>query len=241
MGNGKDPQPTLAQRFVAEIIGTWALTLFGPASVVILIGYLGGGPAALFGIGATFGFIIMIMIYAHGHISGTHINPSVTIGLAVVRRFPWRDVGPYIVAQIIGAFIAGLCLYGFYSRDLALPVHYGSTLPGEGVSDVAAVIVEIILTFWLLFAIMGTAVDKRAPPGWAGFAIGFTVACDIWIGGPLTGSSLNFARSLGPAIASAMAGDFLPLAKLWIYIIGPIIGGILGACVYEYIFKPSRE
>ena len=120
-------------------------------------------------------------------------------------------------------------------------VHFGSTLPGQGVSDGAAVLIELLLTFWLLFVIMGTAVDKRAPPGWAGFAIGFIVACDIWVGGPLTGSSLNFARSLGPAIAAAIAGDFTPLSKLWIYVIGPIIGGILGAVVYEYIFKPSKQ
>ncbi len=231
--------PTLVQMFISEVIGTWALTLFGAGSVISLISVLGGGPAALFGIGATFGFIIMIMIYATGHISGTHINPSVTVALAVVRRFPAKLIVPYIIAQCIGGIIAGLCLYGMYP-EAGKAVHFGSTLPGPGVSDAAAVGIEILLTFWLLFVIMGTAVDKRAPPSWAGFAIGFTVACDIWIGGPLTGSSLNFARSLGPAIAAAIAGDFLPLAKLWIYAIGPVIGGILGAVIYEYAFKPAR-
>jgi glycerol uptake facilitator protein len=225
--------------FIAEIFGTWALTLFGPASVITLISILGGGSAALFGIGATFGFIVMIMIYVLGHISGTHINPSVTIALSVIGRVPARLVGPYIIAQIIGSIIAGLCLYGFYPVT-GKAVHFGSTLPGAGVGDGAAVVIELLLTMWLLFVIMGVAVDKRAPPGWAGFTIGMIVAADIWIGGPLTGASMNFARSLAPAIAAAMAGDLLPLSKVWIYLVGPIIGGIIGAALYEYIFKPAK-
>ncbi len=232
-------QPTLGQVFIAEVFGTWALTLFGPASVITLISILGGGPAALFGIGAAFGFIVMIMIYTLGHISGTHINPSVTVALYVIRRLPAKLVGPYIAAQIIGAIIAGLCLYGFYP-DAGKAVRFGATLPGAGIGDAAAVAIEIILTMWLLFVIMGVAVDKRAPPGWAGFSIGMIVACDIWMGGPLTGASMNFARSLSSAIAAAIAGDIIPLSKIWIYLIGPIIGGIIGASLYEYIFKPAK-
>ncbi len=239
---GARSQPTVAQMFISELIGTFALTFFGAGSVISFPAVMGPGPAALFAIGATFGFIIAIMIYATGHISGTHINPSVTIGLLAVRRFPGKLVAPYIVAQCVGGILAGLCLYACYPV-VGRKVHFGSTLPNYalGITDGAAVLIEILLTFWLLFVIMGTAVDKRAPPGWAGFAIGFTVACDIWVGGPLTGSSLNFARSLGPAIAAAIAGDFLPLAKLWIYLVGPIIGGVLGAVIYEYCFKPARS
>ncbi len=234
--SGKN-QPTLPQKLVSEVIGTWALTFFGPASVITFASILGGGPAALLAIGTVFGAIVAIMIYALGHISGTHINPSVTIALAVIKRFPVGYVAPYIIAQIIGAFIASLCLYGFYP-EAGKAVHFGSTLPG--VSDGAAVVIELILTFWLVFVIMGVAVDKRAPPGWAGFMIGLIVAGDIWAAGPLTGASMNFARSLGPAIAAAFVGDFLPLSKIWIYLIGPIIGGIIGAIVYEYVFKPAK-
>lgn len=181
----------------------------------------------------------MIMIYTLGHISGTHINPSVTIALSVIRRLPTKLIGPYIAAQIIGSIIAGLCLYGFYP-DVGKAVRFGATLPGADVSDGVAVAIEIVLTMWLLFVIMGVAVDKRAPPGWAGFSIGMIVACDIWMGGPLTGASMNFARSLSSAIAAAIAGDTLPLSKIWIYLIGPIIGGIIGAALYEYIFKPAK-
>jgi glycerol uptake facilitator protein len=179
------------------------------------------------------------MIYTLGHISGTHINPSVTIALAVIRRFSAKLVGHYIAAQIIGSIIAGLCLYGMYP-EAGKAVRFGSTLPGAGVGDGAAVVIEILLTMWLLFVIMGVAVDKRAPPGWAGFTIGMIVAADIWIGGPLTGASMNFARSLGPAISAAIAGDLLPLSKVWIYLIVPIIGDIIGAVLYEYIFKPAK-
>jgi glycerol uptake facilitator protein len=232
-------QPTPAQIFAAELFGTWALTLFGPASVITLISILGGGAAALFGIGAAFGFIVMIMIYVLGHISGTHINPSVTIALATIGRFPSKLIGLYIAAQIVGSIIAGLCLYGMYP-SAGKTVHFGSTLPGTGVGDGAAVVIEILLTMWLLFVIMGVAVDKRASPGWAVFTIGMIVAADIWIGGPLTGASMNFARSLGPAIAAAIAGDVLPLSKVWIYLVGPVIGGIIGAALYEYIFKPAK-
>ncbi len=232
-------QPTPIQKFISEVIGTWALTFFGPASVISFISILGGGAAALFAIGLAFGAIVAIMIYALGHISGTHINPSVTVALATIGRFPKKSVAPYIVAQLIGAFIASLCLYGFYP-ETGKAVHFGSTLPGAGVSDGAAVVIELILTFWLVFVIMGVAVDKRAPPGWAGLMIGLIVASDIWSAGPLTGASMNFARSLGPAIAAAFVGDLLPLSKIWIYLVGPIIGGILGAVVYEYIFKPSK-
>jgi len=118
------------------------------------------------------------MIYTLGHISGTHINPSVTIALTVTRRFSAKLVGLYIAAQIIGSIIAGLCLYGMYP-EAGKAVSFGSTLPGAGVGDGAAVVIEILLTMWLLFVIMGVAVDKRAPPGWAGFTIGMIVAADI--------------------------------------------------------------
>ena len=234
----KSNEPTVLQRFLAEVFGTWALTFFGPASVIIyksLFNWTG----FLFAVGAVFGFIVMILIYILGHISGTHINPSVTIGLLAVRRFSARLAGIYITAQIIGAIIAGLFLYAFYPI-LGKAVYFGSTLPGSGISPAEAVGIEAFLTMWLVFTIMGVAVDKRAPQGWAGFIIGMIVAVDIWVGGPLTGSSLNFARSLGPAIASAIAGEYLPLELIWVYLIGPILGGIIGAALYEYMFRPAR-
>lgn len=212
--------------------------IFGPASVIVFKA-LFNWPGFLFAVGAVFGFIVMIIIYILGHISGAHINPSVTIGLLTVRRISARLAGIYIIAQIIGAIIAGLFLYAFYPV-LGRAVYFGSTLPGPGVSPVEAVGIEAFLTMWLVFTIMGVAVDKRAPLGWAGFVIGMIVAVDIWIGGPLTGSSLNFARSLGPALASAIAGEYLPLELIWVYLIGPIIGGIIGAVLYEYMFKPGR-
>ncbi|MEM3506176.1 MAG: MIP family channel protein [Candidatus Bathyarchaeia archaeon] len=222
------------QKYLAELIGTYALVFFGPLSVTIYAVVLGitqpyyFGPG-LFAIGTSFGAIVAIMIYALGHISGTHINPAVTISLLAIKKIDVKDAVAYIIMQLIGAALAGFTHAAILPQGKA--VSFGLTLPGDaiGKSEVAAVVVEIILTFFLLFTIMGAAVDKRAPPGFAGLIIGAVVALDIYVGGPLTGASMNPARTFGPAIAS---GNW---TAHWVYWVGPIVGGLIATLIYEYL------
>ncbi|MFQ5997792.1 MAG: MIP/aquaporin family protein [Candidatus Bathyarchaeia archaeon] len=222
----------------AELVATYALVFFGTVSVTVSIVLFNLqpalNPASIFLIGITHGLSIVLMIYAIGHVSGGHINPAVTIAMLATRKINPANGAGYIVFQIIGAILASV------SHALILPqgaaVGFGLHQPGEaiGFSQTTALGVEIILTFFLVFVIFGVAVHKRAPVGWAGFAIGMTVAMDHFIGIPLTGASMNPARSLGPALISGNFGAH------WLYWVGPIIGALLAAAVYYYIVM-SRE
>ncbi len=233
------PQPSLMKRAIAELIGTWVLVFLGTGSVVTMVVFFKSldavNQAALLLIGISFGVAVLVMIYAFGHISGTHINPAVSIALWITGRFPTKDMVAYVVAQLIGAFLASATIYAAWGSR-AVDAGLGITLPGDGVSYGQAILVEIVLTFFLGLAIWGSAVDSRAPGGFAGLAIGLVVAADIWVGGPLTGASMNPARSFGPFLGeSAFGGTAADWAKFPIYIIGPIVGLALAAFVYDYI------
>jgi glycerol uptake facilitator protein len=233
------PQPSLMKRAVAEMIGTWVLVFLGTGSVVTMVVFFKSldavNQAALLLIGISFGVAVLVMIYVFGHISGTHINPAVSIALWLTGRFPTRDMVTYVIAQLIGAFLASATIYALWGSR-AVDAGLGITLPGAEVSYVQAIFVEIVLTFFLGLAIWGSAVDSRAPGGFAGLAIGLVVAADIWVGGPLTGASMNPARSFGPFLGeSAFGGSAADWAKFPIYIIGPIVGLALAAFVYDYI------
>lgn len=239
----------ITKRSLAELIGTYALVFIGPGAAVITlllaegqtnkggfnigIGY--GGLGDWLAIGLAFGFIIMCMIYVFGHISGTHINPAVTIALWATGRFPSRDVMPYIAAQLIGAVLASLSLVAILGTRAAAVGGLGATAPFLGVSYGQAVLSEAIATFFLMLTIMGVALDKRAPGQFAGFAIGMVVAVDIIVTGNITGSSLNPARTFGPYVGDSLFGG----PNLWnyfpIYIIGPIAGALVAAFLYDYI------
>lgn len=237
------------KRSLAELIGTYALVFIGTGAAIITlllaegqvnkggfnigIGY--GGLGDWLAIGLAFGFIIMCMIYVFGHISGTHINPAVTIALWATKRFPSKDVVPYIVAQLIGAVLASISLVIVLGPRAATIGGLGATAPFLGVSYGQAIVSEAIATFFLMLTIMGVAVDKRAPGQFAGFAIGMVVAVDIIVTGNITGSSLNPARTFGPLVGDTLFGG----PNLWqyfpIYIIGPIAGAVIAAFVYDYI------
>ncbi len=239
----------IMKRSLAELVGTFALVFIGTGSAVITlllaegqtnkggfnigIGY--GGLGDWLAIGLAFGFIIMCMIYVFGHISGTHINPAVTIALWATKRFQTGDVIPYIVAQLIGAALGSLSLVAVLGTRAVAVGGLGATAPFEGVTYVQAIICEAIATFFLMLTIMGVAVDKRAPGQFAGFAIGMVVAVDIIVTGNITGSSLNPARTFGPYLGDTLFGG----PNLWnffpIYIIGPIAGAIAAALIYDYI------
>ena len=175
------------------------------------------------GVAISFGLVIMVMIYALGHISGAHFNPAVTFAFALTRHFPWPRVGVYWAAQLAGALAAALVLRGSLG-DIA---HVGATLPSG--SDGQAFLWEGVLTFFLMFVIMAVATDTRAVGEAAAIAIGGTVGLDAMFGGPITGASMNPARSLGPAIASS---DY---TAIWVYIAAPLIGAAAAAIAYQFL------
>lgn len=208
-----------SRKALAEALGTFMLVLIGCGAVGS--DALSGGALGHVGISLTFGLVIMVMIYATGHISGAHFNPAVTLGFAVVGRFGWSEVPVYILAQIAGA-IAGAALLGVLMTPVPGLTQLTVSLPlGFGI--------EVVLSFLLMFVITAVATDARAVGNMAGLAIGGTVAAGALMGGPLTGASMNPARSLGPAL---IAGD---LSALWLYMTAPVVGAVLGACVYSWI------
>lgn len=205
-----------------------------PNSFNIGIGALGGIGDWL-AIGLAFGLAIAAAIYALGNISGCHINPAVTIALWVVKKFPGRDVGPYIIAQLLGASFASLLFAMIVGMGAVTIGGLGATAPFPGIGYLQAILAEMVGTFLLMLAIMGVAVDRRAPSGFAGLIIGLTVAGVIITIGNISGSSLNPARTFGPYLGDALLGGHSLWMYLPIYIIGPIVGAILAALAYNYM------
>ena len=207
--------------FLAEMVGAFVLVFAGCGAIVI--DESSHGQVTHVGIAVSFGLAIAVMIYAVGHVSGAHLNPVVTLAFALTRHFPLTRVPLYWLAQLIGASGAALLLRWLFG-DRA---HLGATLPAG--SDGQSLGLEIVLTFILMFVIMGVATDDRAVGEAAALAIGGTVLLDAMFGGPISGASMNPARSFGPALAS------WTWPHLWIYIVGPGIGALLGAFGYELI------
>ena len=196
--------------------------------------------AGLLAVALAFGLALSIMVYAIGHISGCHINPAVSIALACIKRMPWSEAGAYIVVQLLGGFVGALLVAVTFGRAAASLFGYGaSDYNVLFVNYFTAIVVEAIGTFFLLFVIMGTVINKRAPAGWAGFAIGLTLALGILATGVVTGGNLNPARAFGPTLVEMMFGRVYPFSHLLIYFIGPIVGAIIGVFVYDYL-APSR-
>jgi len=210
----------LGRRALAEALGTFALVFAGCGAIMVdaKTGALGH-----VGVAISFGLVIMVTIYALGHISGAHFNPAVTFAFALTRHFPWPRVGVYWSAQLAGALAAALVLRGSLG-DIA---HVGATIPSG--SDGQAFLWEGVLTFFLMFVIMAVATDTRAVGEAAAIAIGGTVGLDAMFGGPITGASMNPARSLGPAIASS---DY---TAIWVYIAAPLLGAAAAAITYQFL------
>lgn len=211
------------KKYIAEFIGTFALVFAGAGSVVVnaQTGALGNT-----GIAFVFGFVIAAMIYAIGHISGAHINPAVTIAFWLGKKFDKKDVLPYISSQILGAIFASLLILLVLGGDAFV----GATLPKDG-NFMQSFYLEIILTFFLMFVIVGSTSSNYQQ--FAGLAIGLTVGLDALFGGPISGASMNPARSFGPALIS---GNF---SYHWIYWVAPILGAALAVLAYNVI-KPNN-
>ena len=222
---------TKSQVFIAELVGTFALVFAGCGSAIFagaMIGYQG--------VALAFGLSLLVMAYAIGPISGCHINPAVSIGLAVARKIPGSMLFIYIIAQIVGAVIAGAMLWvvasgtpGFDLTSGFATNGYGEHSPG-GYSLLACLVAEIVLTFFLVFTVLGTT-HPKFPAGFAGIPIGFVLVLDHLVGIPITNTSVNPARSIGVAV---FRGDWA-LTQLWLFIVAPIIGALLAVVVYRLV------
>jgi MIP family channel proteins len=210
----------LARALVAEAIGTFALVFAGCGAIMVdaKTGALGH-----VGVAISFGLVIMVMIYAVGHVSGAHFNPAVTFSFALARHFPRWRILPYWGAQLLGAVAAAAIL----RASLGNVAHVGATYPSG--SDGQGFLWEAVLSFFLMFVIMAVATDTRAVGEAAAIAVGGTVGLDAMFGGPVTGASMNPARSLGPGIVS---GD---LHAIWIYLLAPIAGASIAALAYAFV------
>jgi aquaporin Z len=221
---------------LAEAFGTFWLVFGGCGSAVLAAGFPDVG-IGLLGVSLAFGLTVLTMAYAIGHISGCHLNPAVSIGLAIGKRIPMRDVPPYIAAQLVGAILASAVLYVIASGAAGFDVTagfasngYDEHSPGK-YSLVAALVAELVLTFFFLFVILG-ATDSRAPAGFAPIPIGLALCLIHLIGIPVTNVSVNPARSTGPAL---FVGDWA-IAQLWLFWIAPIAGAALAGVVYPLLF-----
>ena len=201
------------RKYLAEIIGTFALVFCGTGAIII--NQESGGAITHVGIAITFGLIVTAMIYTVGDISGAHLNPAVTIAFWVAKSFPGKQIFPYIISQAIGAFLASAILkYLFPANNLL-----GATLPSG--TPIQSFILELILTFLLMFVILHVAKGSKEQGMFAGLAIGFVVLLEAMFAGPICGASMNPIRSISPAIVSGH------IEHLWIYILAPTIGAIL--------------
>ena len=213
-------QSSLARALVAEAVGTFALVFAGCGAIMVDAKTEALGQV---GIALSFGLVIMVMIYALGHVSGAHLNPAVTVSFALTRHFPRRRIAPYCTAQLLGALVAAAVLRGSLG-DIA---NVGATYPSG--SDGQAFLWEVVLSFFLVLVIMAVATDARAVGEAAAIAIGGTVGLDALFGGPISGASMNPARSLGPGI---VAGD---LDAIWVYLLAPLVGACLAVLTYAFL------
>lgn len=218
--------PHVLRKAAADAIGTFALVFAGCGAVVV-----DAGPGGLghIGVSIVFGLVVTVMIFATGHLSGAHLNPAVTIAFAAVGRLPWREVPAYVVGQVVAAVAASFAVFALVGDAASL----GATVPTVPLP--AAFALEVLLTFFLMFVITAVATDARAQGQLAAVAIGGTVGLSALFGGPLTGASMNPARSFGPAVVAGVAD------AQWLYLVAPVIGAVLGATTYRFVACDADE
>ncbi|XP_076912300.1 putative aquaporin NIP4-2 [Bidens hawaiensis] len=218
----------LAQKFLAELIGTYCIIFAGRGSVVVNVLY--GHTVTFPGVCVTWALIVMAMIYTLGHVSGAHFNPAVTITLALLGLCPFKEVPFYIVSQMLGSILVSITL------TLVVNVtsdEFFGTIPSGSFGQ--AFVVEVVITFILMFVISGASIDNRATRNHAGIIVGMTIMLNVFVAGPVTGASMNPARTLGPAI---VLGKY---TGIWVYIFGPITGAVAGAFVYRLLMPTDKS
>ncbi len=229
------------KKYIAELIGTMALVLVGCGSAVIAGQYIG-----VMGVALTFGFTILALVYTIGPISGCHINPAVTIAMWINGRINSTDSGYYIIAQITGAVLGAGIVLGIASGSAGYSIAvtglslngFGENSPG-GYSLLACFFSEVAFTFLFVMIVLGST-SKQAPKGFAGLAIGIGLAIVHLVSIPITGTSVNPARSIGPALVAALREwSVVPLSGLWLFVAAPVAGGILAAVLWKYVFETA--
>jgi len=232
--------PTTQQKLTAEAIGTFVLVFFGCGSVVYATQT--DAPSTTTTIGLTFGVAVMVMVYAFGRVSGGHFNPAISVGAAMGGRMPWNGVGLYVVAQLVGAVVGALALFilmqGFDGFDAE--GHMGQNAfgdQGSGYAWWAAFLLELVLTAVFVFVILAVTDERNEHPSLAPLTIGFTLAAIHFVAIPATGTSVNPARSIGPALFAG--GD--AIVQLWLFILAPLAGGVLAGAAYPLLFGRASE
>ncbi|MFP5281981.1 MAG: MIP/aquaporin family protein [Actinomycetes bacterium] len=220
---------------LAELIGTFLLVLVGTAvaTAATLGKQTAGEPYDSLAVALAFGLVLAALVGALGQTSGCHVNPAVTLGLAVIGKFPWRHVPTYLGAQLVGAVLAAFALWAAYGERARTDAALGATAPAQGVTDLQAFMIEVLIGFLLVFVVTAVATDPRVPAGSAALAIGFALAACVLVAGPVSGGAANPVRALGPMI---IAGRFPAVLA---YVLGPILGGIAGALLYDKIIAPA--
>jgi aquaporin Z len=211
----------MLRKAVSEIIGTFALVFCGTGAIII--DKVSGGAVSHVGVAITFGLIVMAMIYGFGEISGAHLNPAVSIAFTIARRLPIKELGPYLASQVTGAFLASFTLKLLFPTDELL----GTTLPAGTAAQ--SFVLELLLTFFLMLVIIQVATGPKEQGLFAGIAIGSVILLEAMFAGPISGASMNPARSLAPAIVSGHT------ESLWVYLSAPVAGAALAIPVWKYL------
>jgi MIP family channel proteins len=232
---GSSSEAPILGSALAELVGTFILVFGGTAvaTAAILSRPTAGAAYDSLAVALAFGLALAAVVAAIGHVSGGHVNPAVTLGMAATGKFAWKSVPVYLGAQLVGAILGALGTWLAFGGPGRAEAKLAATYPAQGVGDLQAFLLEILITFILVFVVMSVATDNRAPAPIAPIAVGFALAVGVFIAGPVTGGAVNPVRALGPMI---VAGD---LTSAWLYILGPIIGGVLAAFLYDRTMAES--
>ncbi|RBY94414.1 aquaporin [Blastococcus sp. TBT05-19] len=228
---GSEIGTRLVRASVTEFVGTALLVFVGTSAAVASATGRGYEPLAVV---LAFGVTLVALAAAFGHVSGCHVNPAVTLGLAASGRFPWRAAGSYVAAQLAGGVVGALATWACYGAAARAEGKLGATVPADGVSWGRAFLVELLVTFLLVLVVIAVATDDRAEGSIAPVAVGFALAAGIFVAGPLTGGAVNPARAFGPDL---LAGE---LAPLWLYLVAPTLGGVLAALLYDRVLATGE-
>ncbi len=230
---GSELGGNLVRSAAAELIGTYLLVLVGTG--VAVAATLAKGSYDGLAVAPAFGLVLAALATGLGHISGCHLNPAVTLSLASVKKFPLAYVPAYIAAQVLGAILASLTIWAGYGARARSEAHLAVTNPTAGLTILRTGLIEAAITFLLVLVIMAVATDDRVPAAAAGLAVGFALFAAVAVGGPITGGAVNPARAIGPML---VAGRF----PMWgVYLLAPVIGGVLAALVYSRVLAPADK